>query len=89
MAWITRSRREAAWYEGTADAVQQNFSFVKQSSPDHVLILSGDHVYTMDYNEMIAFHQENQADLTLATVCVPCHGSMTGKEQEFVEWREL
>jgi len=65
------ARAEADWFEGTADAVQQNFSFIKRGDPDLILILSGDHIYTMDYGEMIAFHQEQLAELTLATVSVP------------------
>jgi glucose-1-phosphate adenylyltransferase len=66
-----RARSEADWFEGTADAVQQNFSFIKRGDPDLILILSGDHIYTMDYGEMIAYHLEQQAELTLATVKVP------------------
>jgi len=64
------ARSSADWYLGTADAVQQNFSFVKQSRPDLVLILSGDHVYAMDYDAMITFHQDHHADLTMATIRV-------------------
>lgn len=63
--------RSASWFVGTADAVQQNFTFIKNGNPDLILILSGDHVYSMDYSEMIRFHQEHQADLTLATISVP------------------
>src|SRR5512145_1770395 len=48
--------RAASWFAGTADAVQQNFLFIKRGNPDMVLILSGDHIYTMDYTEMIDFH---------------------------------
>jgi len=59
------------WYLGTADAVQQNFAFIKRDSPDLVLILSGDHIYTMDYEPMITFHLDQQADLTMATIRVP------------------
>ncbi len=59
------------WFEGTADAVQQNFSFIKKSFPDLVLILSGDHIYTMDYEPMISFHLDQQADLTIGTIKVP------------------
>jgi len=66
-----RARSEADWFEGTADAVQQNFSFIKRGDPDLILILSGDHIYTMDYGEMIAYHLEQQAELTLATIKVP------------------
>ena len=63
--------RAASWFVGTADAVQQNFSFLKRGDPDLILILSGDHVYTMNYSLMIQFHEDNQADLTMATIQVP------------------
>jgi glucose-1-phosphate adenylyltransferase len=66
-----KARFEADWFEGTADAVQQNFSFVKRGSPDLILILSGDHIYTMDYDTMITFHMDQHADLTMATIRVP------------------
>jgi glucose-1-phosphate adenylyltransferase len=56
---------------GTADAVQQNFRFIKSNSPDLTLILSGDHIYKMNYDEMINFHQDHHADLTMATIRVP------------------
>jgi glucose-1-phosphate adenylyltransferase len=59
------------WFLGTADAIQQNFSFIKRDKPDLILILSGDHIYTMDYGAMIQFHLENKADVTLATLEVP------------------
>jgi len=61
----------ADWFIGTADAIQQNFSFVKRGSPDSVLILSGDHVYSMDYRPMIEFHEQSGADVTLAAIPVP------------------
>ncbi len=66
-----KARFNSDWYLGTADAVQQNFTFVKQDSPDLVLLLSGDHIYTMDYDAMIAFHLDHQADVTVATFRVP------------------
>jgi glucose-1-phosphate adenylyltransferase len=66
-----KARFETDWFEGTAGAVQQNFSFIKQGSPDLILILSGDHIYTMDYDRMIQYHLANQAELTMATVRVP------------------
>jgi len=66
-----KARFDTNWFEGTADAVQQNFTFIKQGSPDLILILSGDHIYTMDYDTLINFHVDNQADLTLATIRVP------------------
>jgi glucose-1-phosphate adenylyltransferase len=65
-----KARNDSDWYAGTADAVQQNFGFVKNGSPDLVLILSGDHIYTMDYEPMISFHLDHQADLTIGTIRV-------------------
>ncbi len=66
-----KARNESDWYAGTADAVQQNFGFIKQGSPDLVLILSGDHIYTMDYEPMISFHLDHEADLTMGVITVP------------------
>lgn len=66
-----KARNDSNWYVGTADAVQQNFSFIKRGDPDFVLILSGDHIYTMDYDAMISFHIDHQADLTVGTIRVP------------------
>jgi len=66
-----KARHSSEWYLGTADAVQQNFTFIKQGSPDLVLLLSGDHIYTMDYDAMIAFHIDHQADVTVGTIRVP------------------
>lgn len=61
----------ASWFVGTADAVQQNFTFLKRGDPDLILILSGDHVYSMDYSDMIDFHLDHKADVTMATIQVP------------------
>jgi len=66
-----KARNDSDWYAGTADAVQQNFAFIKKDSPELVLILSGDHIYTMDYEPMISFHMDQQADLTMAVLHVP------------------
>jgi glucose-1-phosphate adenylyltransferase len=66
-----KARFNSDWYLGTADAVQQNFTFIKQGSPDLILILSGDHIYTMDYDPMISFHLDQQADVTVGTIHVP------------------
>lgn len=63
--------QNAGWFSGTADAVQQNFRFIKRSDPDLILILSGDHIYSMDYSAMIQYHLKNKADLTIATIKVP------------------
>ncbi|MCL2493195.1 MAG: glucose-1-phosphate adenylyltransferase [Clostridiales bacterium] len=59
------------WYAGTADAINQNASFVDQFDPDTVLILSGDHIYKMNYKWMIAYHEEKKADATIAVISVP------------------
>jgi len=66
-----KARNDSDWFAGTADAVQQNFSFIKRDFPDLVLILSGDHIYTMDYEPMISFHLDQHADLTMGTISVP------------------
>jgi len=59
------------WYMGTADAIYQNIYSIDQVNPDEVLILSGDHIYKMDYRKMIYFHRANNADLTIASIEVP------------------
>lgn len=59
------------WYRGTADAIRQNLSFIEETAPEEVLVLSGDHVYKMDYGLMIARHRERRAGLTVAVVRVP------------------
>jgi glucose-1-phosphate adenylyltransferase len=66
-----KARGASDWYLGTADAVQQNFRFIKNTAPDLVLILSGDHIYEMNYDAMIAFHQDHESNLTMATIRVP------------------
>lgn len=63
-------REDSDWYAGTADAVFQNLNFVRQRHPDYTLILSGDHVYEMNYYELIRFHEENEADATICTIDV-------------------
>jgi glucose-1-phosphate adenylyltransferase len=62
------------WYKGTADAVYQNLDFIKLYNPDLVLILSGDHIYKMDYQQIIRFHQAKKADLTIAFTKTPEEG---------------
>ncbi len=59
------------WYKGTANAIYQNLNFIKQYSPKYVLILSGDHIYRMDYAKMLASHKETGAVCTVATITVP------------------
>ncbi len=62
---------DGQWYKGTANAIYQNIEFIEQYSPEYVLILSGDHVYKMDYSKMLKFHKEKQADATIAVMNVP------------------
>lgn len=56
----------ASWYEGTANAIYQNMSFIERYDPEYVVVLGGDHIYKMDYSKMLDFHKENNADLTIA-----------------------
>jgi glucose-1-phosphate adenylyltransferase len=65
-----RGRAVTDWYKGTADAITQNLSFVERGQPDLVLVLSGDHIYKMNYEPMLRFHVERQADVTIATLNV-------------------
>ena len=58
-------------YRGTADAISQNIDFIDTYSPEYLLVLSGDHIYKMDYEVMLDFHKENNADVTIATMPVP------------------
>ncbi|MCI5621648.1 MAG: glucose-1-phosphate adenylyltransferase [Lachnospiraceae bacterium] len=59
------------WYTGTANAIYQNLRYMESYDPDYVLILSGDHIYKMDYEVMLDFHKANNADITIATMPVP------------------
>ncbi len=59
------------WYTGTANAIYQNLSYIESYNPEYVLILSGDHIYKMDYEVMLDFHRENHADVTIAAMPVP------------------
>ncbi len=60
----------ATWYAGTADAIYQNISFIDQYDPEYVLILSGDHIYKMDYDKMLTAHKQRKADATIAVLNV-------------------
>lgn len=59
------------WYKGTANAIYQNVQFIDLYNPDYVLILSGDHIYKMNYDQMLSYHKEKQADCTIAVIQVP------------------
>lgn len=60
-----------SWYDGTADAVFKNLDFLDARKPDYILILSADHIYRMDYQKLISFHEQNKADCSLCTIEVP------------------
>ena len=63
--------KEGQWYKGTANAIYQNINFIERYEPDYVLVLSGDHIYKMDYAKMLDFHKSRQADATIAVLDVP------------------
>jgi glucose-1-phosphate adenylyltransferase len=63
--------KKLEFYKGTANAISQNIEFIEQYQPEYVLILSGDHIYTMDYSLMIDYHKKNNADATIAAIDVP------------------
>jgi glucose-1-phosphate adenylyltransferase len=86
--------QDSDWYKGTADAVRQNIDFIKAHPSREVLILSGDHIYQMDFDEMIHAHREKKADITIGMMVVPkeeIHQFGTGitdGEGRIVEWEE-
>lgn len=59
------------WYKGTANAIYQNTAYIERYDPDYVVVLSGDHIYKMDYSKMLAYHKDNNADCTIAVLEVP------------------
>lgn len=65
------AKQDTSWYKGTANAIYQNIRFMKMYDPEYVLILSGDHIYKMDYNKMLSAHKAANADCTIACMQVP------------------
>jgi len=63
--------KESDWYKGTADAIRQNIDFIEGNPSDEILVLSGDHIYQMDFDAMIAFHRHKKADVTVGMMVVP------------------
>ena len=66
-----RHDKKSGWYKGTANAIYQNIDFIDRYNPDYVVILSGDHIYKMDYAAMVAYHEKNEASCTIAVRTVP------------------
>jgi len=87
--------KDSDWYKGTADAIRQNLSFIKNHPSDEILILSGDHIYQMDLYAMVEFHREKNADITIGMMIVPDKEQIrqfgtgiTDAEGRIVEWEE-
>ncbi len=84
----------ADWYSGTANAIYQNLNFINRYDPDYVLVLSGDHVYKMDYSKMLDYHKRMNADATIAVIDVPMeeasrYGIMnTNEDGKIIEFEE-
>ncbi|AGA69645.1 glucose-1-phosphate adenylyltransferase [Desulfitobacterium dichloroeliminans LMG P-21439] len=85
---------QGSWYKGTANAIYQNMDFINFYNPEYILILSGDHIYQMNYYDMLSFHKQAKAEVTLSTIAVPWEeasrfGVMTadesGRISEFAE----
>ena len=66
-----QGKNGADWYKGTANAIYQNLQFIARYNPEYVLILSGDHIYKMDYDKMLDYHKKTGADCTIAVIDVP------------------
>ncbi len=82
------------WYTGTANAIYQNLEYMEYYNPEYVLILSGDHIYKMDYEIMLEFHKANNADITIATIPVPIEEAsrfgvvITDEDRRITEFEE-
>ncbi len=86
--------KDSDWYQGTADAIRQNIDFIKDNPSDQVVILSGDHIYRMDFDAMVSYHQHKKADITIGMMVVPkrdIHQFGTGiinAENRIIDWEE-
>jgi len=86
--------KDSDWYKGTADAVRQNIDFIKAYPSKEVLILSGDHIYQMDFDHMIGVHRRKKADVTIGMMVVPLEDihqfgtGITDKNDRIIEWEE-
>ena len=86
--------KDSDWYRGTADAVRQNIDFIRNHPSQEVVILSGDHIYRMDLDDMLQFHRRKQADVTVGMMVVPLSeihqfgAGVTNPEGRIIEWEE-
>ncbi|MHB8791649.1 MAG: glucose-1-phosphate adenylyltransferase family protein [Desulfobulbaceae bacterium] len=86
--------KESDWYKGTADAIRQNIDFIRANPSEEVLILSGDHIYHMDFDAMIAFHRQQKANVTVGMMVVPksqIHqfgAGIVNQENRVIDWEE-
>ena len=86
--------KDSDWYKGTADAVRQNIDFIRAHPSREIVILSGDHIYRMDLDDMLQFHRRKEADVTIAMMVVPLSeihqfgAGITNEEGRIVEWEE-
>lgn len=85
---------DSQWYSGTANAIYQNLRYMEEQDPEYVLILSGDHIYKMDYEAMLHFHKSNNADITIAAFPVPIEEAsrfgvvVTDEDSRIIEFEE-
>jgi len=86
--------KDSDWYKGTADAVRQNIDFLEKNPADEVVLLSGDHIYNMDFDAMLGFHRHKKADVTIGMMVVPMSeihqfgAGIVDKENRIIDWEE-
>ncbi len=86
--------KDSDWYKGTADAVRQNIDFLEKNPADEVILLSGDHIYNMDFDAMLEYHRFKKADVTIGMMVVPMSeihqfgAGITDDENRIVDWEE-
>ena len=87
-------RKDSDWYRGTADAIRQNLLYVQNLNSKYLLVLSGDHIYNMDYSLMIKYHQEHNADITIGMIRVPLKNAHSfgiatlNSKTKIIDWEE-
>lgn len=91
----SQGRKDSDWYQGTADAIRQNIDYINNFDTPHVLVLSGDHIYQMDYRKIINYHEEKNADVTIAMLVIhdleEAKGfgiAITNPDMQIIDWEE-